>query len=245
MLFGDFNCPDIDWNTLTVNNQGTDRVQQALIETTSSYHLTQVHDKPTREDNNSLPIKSSTNVSGLSVHDMVIVDSITKPHFNHQAPRKRHLFTKANWNELQREVINISVNIIDAYVQDNDIDFFWELFKTSILLATEKFMPSNMFRQKNSTRLLNRKLRGMLKKKGRLFNQAKTTGKCGNFEEKLTHYNTKPFWRFIKFRNQDNIGVSPLKLKGNLMSNSRDKAEILIYQFSLVLTKDSSTDMPP
>ena len=52
ILAGDFNCPDIDWNTLTVKNNAQDKeIQQALVDVAIDFNLTQVHEKPTREDN--------------------------------------------------------------------------------------------------------------------------------------------------------------------------------------------------
>ena len=56
--------------------------------------------------------------------------------------------------------------------------------------------------------------------------------------------NTKPFWKYIKSRKTDNIGVSPLKDKGKLVSDSKGKAEILIQQFRSVFTIDKSTSIP-
>jgi hypothetical protein len=40
--------------------------------------------------------------------------------------------------------------------------------------------------------------------------------------------NTKPFWKYVKSRKQDNIGVAPLKERGHLINNSKEKAQILI-----------------
>jgi hypothetical protein len=40
--------------------------------------------------------------------------------------------------------------------------------------------------------------------------------------------NMKPFWKYVKFRKQDNIGVAPLKERGHLINNSKEKAQILI-----------------
>ncbi|XP_070203496.1 uncharacterized protein [Littorina saxatilis] len=51
VLTGDFNCPDIDWNSGTVPPSAPDRqAQQTLVDLTSSAALTQVHHDNTRED---------------------------------------------------------------------------------------------------------------------------------------------------------------------------------------------------
>ena len=62
--------------------------------------------------------------------------------------------------------------------------------------------------------------------------------------EGLQSNNTKPFWKYIKSKKQDNIGVSPLKQGVQLVTNSKEKAEILIRQFQSVFTKDTSVNMP-
>ena len=86
ILCGDFNCPDIGWEHLTLKhgqNIQDKSEQQFLIDISTEFAFTQIHDKPTREDNlldlvfttNSSLIKSTTNVTGISDHDMVITDS--------------------------------------------------------------------------------------------------------------------------------------------------------------------------
>ena len=52
LLARDFNCPDIDWNTLTIRPNAPDReVQQSLIELSIEHGLSQVHNQPKSQDN--------------------------------------------------------------------------------------------------------------------------------------------------------------------------------------------------
>ena len=80
ILAGDFNCPEIDWSNMTINSKAPEKeVQQNLIDTSTEFNLTQVHDTPTRENNlldivlttNATLVKSSTNIPGLSDHDII------------------------------------------------------------------------------------------------------------------------------------------------------------------------------
>ena len=48
----------------------------------------------------------------------------------------------------------------------------------------------------------------------------------------------------MKCKKQDNIGISPLKQKGNLISDSKGKADILVEQFQSVFTKITHSIMP-
>jgi gentisate 1,2-dioxygenase len=107
-------------------------------------------------------------------------------------------------------------------------------------------------------------LKKMFKKKQRLYKQAKRTNKWNNYKhfqkeikkqirkaewtyindtilKGLKSNNAKPFWKYIKSRKNDNIGVSPLKSSGKLVSDSKGKDEILTQQFKFVFTVDKST----
>ena len=55
---------------------------------------------------------------------------------------------------------------------------------------------------------------------------------------------TKPFWKFIRSKRGENIGVAPLKSLGKLFADGRSKAEILNNQFKSVFTKEKSSDIP-
>ena len=56
--------------------------------------------------------------------------------------------------------------------------------------------------------------------------------------------NSKPFWKYIKSRKQDNIGEAPLKKNGSLVCDSKEKAEILLDQWQSVLTRDGGSAPP-
>ena len=109
-------------------------------------------------------------------------------------------------------------------------------------------------------------------KKQRLFNKAKRSSKSRDWSaykslkkdtskalrrahwqyvnnillEGLQSKNSKPFWRYVKSKRQDTIGVAPLKSGGNLHSDSRFKATILNEQFKSVFTppQDKHSDIP-
>ena len=105
----------------------------------------------------------------------------------------------------------------------------------------------------------------MVKKKAKLHKKAKTSKKWREFidyqkqckrafrsaqwdyvnntiTEGLANNNSKPIWKYIKSQKNDNIGVSPLKSQGKLHSETKDKAEILINQFSSAFTKHAPAD---
>jgi hypothetical protein len=97
---------------MTINPKAPEKeVQQKLIDISTEFNLTQVHDTPTRENNlldivlttNATLVKSSTNIPGLSDHDIIITDAIIKPTYNKNKPQKRYLYSKANWDKIDNE----------------------------------------------------------------------------------------------------------------------------------------------
>jgi endonuclease/exonuclease/phosphatase (EEP) superfamily protein YafD len=99
VLTGDFNCPDIRWDTQT--SCGPDReIQQGLADLMGANNLAQIHDSPTRENNlldlvfvsNPTLVKSSVNVPGISDHEIIITDFEIKVHHKtHNTQEMLHL----------------------------------------------------------------------------------------------------------------------------------------------------------
>ena len=56
--------------------------------------------------------------------------------------------------------------------------------------------------------------------------------------------NSKKFWKYIKSRKQDTMGIGTLKNNGVLAENAEQKAEILKNQFTSVFTTENTTNMP-
>ena len=113
-LAGDFNCPDIDWETLIVRPNAQDREIQTLIDISIEQGLTQVHDQPTRQENildlvfkgNPSLVKHSQSIPGNSEHAMVVTDSGVKPVCNKQKPRKVYLFSRQTGKKFTQLVKN-------------------------------------------------------------------------------------------------------------------------------------------
>ena len=63
-------------------------------------------------------------------------------------------------------------------------------------------------------------------------------------QEGLNQNNTKPFWSYTKSKRKDNIGIAPLKNKGNLLTDAKSKANILLKQFVSVFTRSTDNINP-
>jgi len=212
-------------------------------------------------------VKSSVSIPGVSDHEAVVADLDVKPQKTHQKPRKCYKFTKANWDQMRLDLDAANKSINDDHSKGADVETLWTTFKTALTATMERNIPSFTLRQSRSLPWLTAPLRRMLKRKKRLFGRARASKNwapyrlfqkhCRNelrqaeqkfinttIQEGLEQNNTKPFWNFIKARRQDNTGVAPLLENGNLKSDSKSKATILLKQFKSVFTKTSTTNLP-
>jgi hypothetical protein len=83
------NFSEVGFDFLPVSFGEDISLLQALLDITSEYGLTQIHDKPTREGNmlglvftnNPSLIKTTGNAPEISDHDIIITNPMIKPHY--------------------------------------------------------------------------------------------------------------------------------------------------------------------
>ena len=212
-------------------------------------------------------IRNSSIIPGISDHDIIVTDSYIKPHLQYFRKRTVLLFNKANWDGLKKKCIEISNELGVKYRDNIDMHSMWTLFKTKLEKAISENIPSKTFVQRNSLPWMSQKLKKMIKKKARLHQQAKSSKdwtKYRHFQKEckkafrvaetdytnnviqqgLEQNNPKPFWKLVKSKKQDNVGVSPLYDDGQLHNDSKSLAEILLRQFSSVFTPKIPGPMP-
>ena len=120
---------------------------------------------------------------------------------------------------------------------------------------------------KHSVHWITQDVKRTLRRKARLFKKAKKINKWSTYRkcqreckqqlrkaewqhvnkvinEGLQNNNTKPFWNYAKSKREDNIGIAPLKSNGQLISDPKGRAKILVEQFVSVFTKDVGRDLP-
>ena len=55
---------------------------------------------------------------------------------------------------------------------------------------------------------------------------------------------TKRFWTYIRSKRQDNVGVAPLEINDDAVSDSREKANLLSNYFKSVFKEDPQNMTP-
>jgi len=217
-------------------------------------------------------VKSCETIPGISDHDMLVIDSDLKPTYNKPKRRKVYIYKmykRADMNTIKQNMTEQSENIINTDA-DSPINDIWEKLKHGIYEVMEKNIPSKLTSNIHNLPWINHKLKKkMIKKKNKLYNKARQSKKKEDWdyykvhkrhtqkalrqahwehvntilEDSLESGNRKPFWKYIKAKKKDNIGMAPINDKGQLYSDSPTKAELLNKQFKSVFTQEK-TDEP-
>jgi len=198
-------------------------------------------------------VKSSNTIPGISDHDMIVTDMLLKPVINIKPRRKIYKFSQTDWTRIKLDTEQFSKEFLSDKWQGRPVEKNWELLKNHINAMLKKHIPSKLSSQKHQNPWLTTPIKKAIRKKNKLYFKARKTHNkdlwtkykaakqqvqkqirkaefdyINNIlEESLKSKNPKPFWRYIKAKLQDTAGVSPLKDKGILHSDSLSKAKIL------------------
>ena len=125
-----------------------------------------------------------------------------------------------------------------------------------------------MSRPKHQLPWFSDNLKRLLRQKQKLYNKAKLTNDWSRYRthqklckvqmkrseqdyinntiiDGMANDNNKPFWKYIKSKRRDNVGISPLKQNGSLVCEASRKAEILLNQFSSVFNTETTGGVYP
>lgn len=153
-LAGDFNLPDVNWETLSVKPGGYYvGLSKQMIEIASDFGLDQIVKEPTRRNNildlffttNSTLVERSTVTPGLSDHDgapLIVISA--KPRVIKQRPRKVFLYHKMNTEALLNDLGNWSSEFSGRDFSKNtaSVDDLYDEFQNKIKSAMDTHIPS-------------------------------------------------------------------------------------------------------
>ena len=270
ILGGDFNCREIDWVRLTSN--GPSHCHK-LLDICNDFSLNQMNHKPTRLGsilelhltNNPSLVRNCSIAPGFSDHDgMIVTDTDIQPVFNKSPPRKVPLYKSADWNLINEKAELFKENYLLS-CKSSSVETNWKKIKLFVQNIMENYVPHKTLTRKNHLPWFDRQAKSLVRKKQKLYNCAKKSGKPEDWDSyreirsavnkhlaerknahisnilkaSLENNNTKPFWRHIKALRRDNIGVAPLINEGELHSDPGLKADLLSQQFESVFVHDS------
>ncbi|XP_028403960.1 uncharacterized protein LOC114526557 [Dendronephthya gigantea] len=279
IIAGDMNVPDIDWSYTSVktNPQYSATVNQTMIDLIDDHGLTQLVTFPTRQESvldlvlTTHPdlVQNLASVQGISDHSAVSFDLNLSVKLNKKKPRTVYKFAKANLTDIRREATTLSEDFFERQPDNISIESNWEFFKSGIMDILNRRVPNKKSGSWSNCPWMTRDLKTALRKKKRLYNNYKKSGKACDKEkyrafQKLFQINMKKaqdefiadtlnsdlkdkpkkFWSYIKSKRQDQVGIPPLKENGLVKTDSASKAEILSNQFQQVFTQEDLTSIP-
>jgi hypothetical protein len=184
IVAGDFNLPDINWSTMSIEGSHYPRrVNETFLNLIADNNLEQQVDFPTRKEN-ILDIILTTHPSykirckplpsiGNSDHDIVLYDtSITAIR---QKPSKRKLFLwkRANLEKIKADIVKHNN---DRNAQDG-AEEAWNNFKKMLLATIQKNVPSKYTEARHSLPWMTGKIKRCIKRKQKAHKKARRTKK--------------------------------------------------------------------
>lgn len=179
ILGGDFNLPDIEWQSTRPVLRNASLLYSAFHEMINAHSLLQFVETPTRIGASSATlldlffcndrdlVSSVFTIPGISDHDVVIANltCTTKNHRPTQ-PRKVFSYERGNYSSLS-QALDAFLPEFQLYSLSVDMNEQWNLFKTKILSLTQTFIPSRIISAKRRTDKpwFSRELRSMINKK--------------------------------------------------------------------------------
>ena len=183
--------------------------------------------------------------------------------------RLSYCHKKADWSTIREKFGHFKTTFMES-CHLHSVEENWKSFKTTVLNLMDLHIPSRMTKSRQNLPWWNRSLHRLVRKKQRAYKKASKShspsawSKYRSIQKQcqaslrrarwdyvnnillqgLENDNTKPFWRYVKSRRQDSVGVAPLRVSGKLHSDSKEKANILNDQFKSVFTPESDAPLP-
>ncbi|KAL8563420.1 hypothetical protein ACOMHN_054782 [Nucella lapillus] len=187
---GDFNSPDIDWQTLTTTNKRyPSRVNQTYLDIVADNDLEQMVDFPTRKDKTTLDIILTSHPSfkvrckplpsvGNSDHDIVLYDTALAPHRSRPPRRKIFLWKKSDVEGMRQDVKEFA----NTYQYPdpstpNALEQMWSDIKQMLSETVEKRVPSKTSAARHTNPWITTSIRRAITRKQRAHKKARMTGK--------------------------------------------------------------------
>jgi len=214
-------------------------------------------------------IRNCTPLPGLSDHETVLVELSSMITHSKQVPRRIYLYNKANWDTIRECVVNLSEGYFSFNQNPNtSVEENWKFIHNGISEIVDEHVPCKTLGTRTHLPWMSASLKRLIQRKQRIYNRARRFQRNLDWQEyrtirsqvkNLTRHqhktylsnilsnsnNRKPFWRYLKSRKQDNIGIGTLKTQdGKTVTDPYNKAEVLNRHFQSVFTTEDSDHVP-
>ena len=184
VLAGDLNCPDIDWDSLSVKpGCKIVGVSEKLIEGSSKHGLTQVQKESTTLSslldlfftNNVSLLSSIETIPGISTaneHAALVTDLNLIAEIAKTVPHRVHQWSKVNWDDVKGETKAFADQSC-AEARDMSVDEQWESIKQHLNSVLKKHVPSKFSKVRKDQPWLSNELKRRCRRKQRMYNRWK------------------------------------------------------------------------
>ena len=192
-LLGDFNLPDVDWDTVAFRPGGRyPAISKSMIDIINDHNLHQIVRKPTREEcildlclTNTPDAADSIHVeSGISDHDMVIVGVALKPEISKPPKRRVFLYSRGNFAGIEADMRSFyEENFTSAAAAHSSVEALYDSFRKALETSINKHIPSKIISSRFSYPWINNSLKRAINKKKRLYRRARRHGSASNWKK--------------------------------------------------------------
>ncbi|KAI8514688.1 hypothetical protein Bbelb_072790 [Branchiostoma belcheri] len=198
-------------------------------------------------------------IPGISDHNIVYFEFKTKPDALQNAKRTIFLYGRANWDSMKEDMIALQQDFRD--LKDIPTEKLWQMFKSALKDSMARHIPTKKPRRKESLPWMTPDILRLIRKRNRLYRKMKKSGcqitqkevKNLNREirklmrrsywryteslfsptssEEGSRPSQKRFWTYMKHQRSTTTGVPALKSNGKLITDPKQKAELLNKQF--------------
>ena len=184
ILTGDFNCPDISWDSLSTKTGGkVIGVSEKLINVSTQYGLQQLQRGSTKLDSvldlfftsNVTLMSSIDTIPGISTdteHEAIVVDLNLKAEITKSDPHRVYLWNKVKWDSIKAATSEF-VSWFCAEASGKSVDEQWESIENHLTKMLKEFVPSKFTRRRTDQPWLSGDLKRRCRKKQRLYNRWK------------------------------------------------------------------------
>ena len=128
---------------------------------------------------------------GKADHDIVYVEYDIKAKRIQQAPRKIFLYNRADMEGLRDHLVRFRDSFLSSDHSRMSVNDMWVSFKSEVLEAIERFIPTKMTKSKYSLPWIDCTIKRLIKKRDRLYFRARRSS-SPDIKNGLEHMSKKP-----------------------------------------------------
>lgn len=213
LVSGDFNLGNIDWETSSViPGRPNTAHHQELLDIIADHSLTQIVDKPTRNDKTLDLILTNypTIVDNLETippigeadHDILCLESTTSLRRCKSTPREILKYGKANWDNIKQDLEETYQSILNSQ-NTKDINELWNTFKDNLQASISKNIPTKLIKHDNKLPWISHDLRKKMNNYRRKLAKSKKchkhkSDKLKQIKSEIQKEQRQAYWKYIE-----------------------------------------------